>query len=78
MTPQMYRACALAVHVVTADGRVLRAGRAGLFVLEQLGYPRWLVRPLTWPPLVWLTELGYKLVATNRSFFSKFLFTRDE
>jgi len=78
MTPELYEACQQAAHVITADGRVIKAGRAGMFLLEALGYPRWLVRPFTWPPLVWLTELGYRLVANNRMFFSRFLFTREE
>jgi predicted DCC family thiol-disulfide oxidoreductase YuxK len=78
MTPQLYAACQRAAHVITADGRIIKAGRAGMFLLEELGYPGWLVRPFTWPPLVWLTELGYWLIANNRMFFSKFLFTREE
>ena len=78
MTEALYQACREAIHVLTADGRTLRAGRASVFVLETVGYPRWLTRPLSYPPLVWFTELGYRLVANNRPFFSKFLFTRDE
>jgi predicted DCC family thiol-disulfide oxidoreductase YuxK len=74
MTPELEAACRRAVHVLTADGRTLKAGRASLFVLEAVGYPRWLIRPLTWPPLIWAVELGYKIVAANRPFFSKFLF----
>jgi predicted DCC family thiol-disulfide oxidoreductase YuxK len=78
MTPQLYEACQLAAHVITADGRTIKAGRAGMFIIEEIGYPRWLIRPFTWPPLVWFTELGYWLVAGNRHFFSKFLFTGEE
>jgi predicted DCC family thiol-disulfide oxidoreductase YuxK len=78
MTPQLYEACQQAAHVITADGRIIKAGRAGMFVLEELGYPRWLVRPFTWFPLLWLTELGYRIVANNRPLFSKFLFTQEE
>jgi predicted DCC family thiol-disulfide oxidoreductase YuxK len=78
MTEELYRACRQAVHVITAEGRILRAGRASMFVLEEIGFPPWLIRPLTWPPLVWFTELGYRLVANNRGFFSKFLFTRED
>ena len=78
MTPELYAACQTAAHVIVTDGRVLKAGRAGMFLLEELGYPRWLVRPFTWPPLVWLTELGYWLIANNRMFFSRFLFTNEE
>ncbi len=75
MNPPLYEACQKAVHVITTKGRILKAGRASLFVLEELGYFPWLVRPFTWPPLVWLTELGYRIVANHRSFFGRFLFT---
>ena len=78
MTDELYEACGQAIHVITTGGRILKAGRASMFVLEEVGYPRWLVRPLTWPPFVWFTELGYRLVADNRNFFSKFMFTREE
>ncbi|MCB0212344.1 MAG: DUF393 domain-containing protein [Anaerolineae bacterium] len=77
MTPQLYRACEEAIHVITRNGQVLRAGRAAMFILEQIGYPRWLVRPFTWLPLLWVTELGYRIIADHRPFFSKFLFTKD-
>jgi predicted DCC family thiol-disulfide oxidoreductase YuxK len=77
MTPRLYQACRRAVHVITADGRILKAGRASVFILAEIGYPSWLIRPFTRPPLVWFTELGYYLVAHNRPFFSKFLFTRE-
>jgi predicted DCC family thiol-disulfide oxidoreductase YuxK len=77
MTPALYAACRRAVHVITANGQIINAGRASMFILEEIGYPRWLVRPFTWPPLVWFTELGYRVVADNRPFFSKFMFTQD-
>jgi predicted DCC family thiol-disulfide oxidoreductase YuxK len=77
MTPELYEACARAAHVITAEGRIIKAGRAGMFILEEIGYPTWLVRPFTWPPLVWFTELGYRLIADNRGFFSKFMFTSE-
>jgi predicted DCC family thiol-disulfide oxidoreductase YuxK len=77
MTPQLYAACRQAVHVITMEGRIIRAGRAVMFVLEEIGYPHWLVRPFTWPPLVWLTEMGYRLVANHRPFFGRFLFTGE-
>jgi predicted DCC family thiol-disulfide oxidoreductase YuxK len=77
MTPQLFQACRAAVHVITSEGRVLKAGRASLVVLEEIGYPQWLIRPLTWPPLIWFVEWGYRLVADNRPFFGKFLFTRE-
>lgn len=76
MTPELYEACKKAVHVITRDGQVLRAGRASLFVLERIGY-RWTARVLGVPPLVWLVELGYWIVARKRSFFSRFLFRKE-
>lgn len=76
MTDEVYRACPAAVHVITADGRVLRAGRAVLFMMGELGFRR-LARLLgTWP-LILLVEWGYGLVARNRQFFSRFMFTQE-
>ena len=69
MTPELREACRRAAHVLTADGRVLRAGRASMFVLREIGHPV-LGRVLAVPPLVWLVELGYFIVARNRSGFS--------
>lgn len=76
MTPELRAACAIAVHVVTADGRVLRAGRACLCVLERTGWG-WFARLLSLPPLVWLVEGGYRVVATHRPFFARFTFRRE-
>jgi predicted DCC family thiol-disulfide oxidoreductase YuxK len=75
MTPVLARACRRAVHVVAPDGRVLRAGRAALYVLRAIGWPSLLVQVLSLPPLIWLVEVGYRIVADNRSFFGRFLFT---
>jgi predicted DCC family thiol-disulfide oxidoreductase YuxK len=76
MTPALYAACARAIHVVKADGTVLRAGRAALFVLEELGWG-WCARLLALPPFLWLVELGYALIAHHRAFFSRFMFRRQ-
>ncbi len=76
MTPRLRRACARAVHVITPEGRVLRAGRAALCALEQAGWRR-TTAVLSTPPLIWAVEIGYRLVANNRPFFGRFLF-RDE
>ena len=75
MTPELRAACRAAVHVLTADGRVLRAGRATLFILRQLGYP---LGVFTLPPFVWGVELGYQVVARNRRLFSRFMFRQRE
>jgi predicted DCC family thiol-disulfide oxidoreductase YuxK len=76
MTPALYAACEQAVHVVKDDGTVLRAGRATLFILENIGW-RWAARLLLLPPFLWFVELGYALVARNRPFFSRFVFTKE-
>lgn len=77
MTPQLVRACRRAVHVIQPDGTVLKGGRAALYVLGVVGWPSVLVQLLSLPPLVWLVEIGYRIVANNRMFLSHFLF-RDE
>lgn len=74
LTPERREACARAVHVLTADGRWLRGGRACLFVLERIGWPT-LARLAALPPLVWIVEAGYRLVAGHRPLFSR-LFAR--
>jgi len=75
MTDALAARCARAVHVLTPDGTLLAAGRACLFVLGKIGCPR-LARVLALPPLVWLVEAGYWVVARNRPFFSPFLFRK--
>jgi predicted DCC family thiol-disulfide oxidoreductase YuxK len=75
MTPELREACARAFHVVTAEGRVLRAGRAALYVLGRLGHPL-LAGVLGVPPLLWLVDFGYWLVARNRQLFSRLIFRR--
>lgn len=75
MTPALYAACEKAVHVITTEGRILKAGRASLYILERIGWG-WFARLLTFPPFIWFVELGYRIVAANRPFFGRFLFTR--
>jgi predicted DCC family thiol-disulfide oxidoreductase YuxK len=72
MDARLRRACARALHVVTPDGRVLRAGRATLAVLEPLGLGP-VARLLALPPLVWAVEAGYRIVASNRPFFGRLI-----
>lgn len=73
---ELRAACAKAMHVITDDGRVLHSGRAVLFIYRALGY-RWLAAIGETPPFVWAVEAGYRLVARNRSFFSRFLFRSE-
>jgi predicted DCC family thiol-disulfide oxidoreductase YuxK len=75
MTPDLRAACGRAVHVRTTDGRWIRGGEACLFVLERIGWPR-LARVARFPPLSWLVEAGYRVVAGNRPFFSRLLARR--
>ncbi|MDX1932961.1 MAG: DUF393 domain-containing protein [Capsulimonadales bacterium] len=75
MTPELAAACKKAVHVLTPEGKVLRAGRAALYLLDRIGWGA-VARPLMWPPFVWGVEIGYKVVAANRQFFSRVFFPR--
>lgn len=76
MTDALAERCARALHVLAPDGTLLAGGRASLFVLERIGFPR-LARLLRRRPLVWAVEWGYRLVARNRGFFARFLFRRE-
>lgn len=75
MTPELEVACARAMHVVCSDGRVLRAGRAALYIFSGLGWPR-TAAFFALPPMIWGVELAYRIVASNRLFFSRLLFPR--
>lgn len=75
MTPALYAACAESVHVVKSNGEILRAGRAALFILENIG--RAPSRLLGLPPFIWIVEWGYRIVANHRILFSR-VFFRDE
>lgn len=76
MTPEIFSACEHAIHVVTKDGTVLKAGRATLFILEHIGWG-WFARFCSYPPLVWLVELDYWIFAHSRPFFALFLFRKE-
>lgn len=76
MTPEFAAACERAVHLITPQGRMLRAGRAALYILERLGWGP-VARLLALPPFVWGVEAVYWLVARNRALVSRFLFTRE-
>lgn len=76
MTPELAAECDRALYVLHPDGRRTRAGRAILYMLGVIGHRR-TARVLALPPLVWLVELGYWLVARNRHVASRVLFTRE-
>jgi hypothetical protein len=73
MTPVLREQARKAVQVMTADGRQFSAGRAVLFVLEEIGWHPGLVHLAGRRPFIWAIELGYWIVARNRSFFGRFL-----
>jgi predicted DCC family thiol-disulfide oxidoreductase YuxK len=74
MTPALRWQAERAVQVITPGGQQISGGRAVLFVLQQVGWHPVLVRLASRWPLVWVVELGYWIVARNRSLFSRFLF----
>jgi predicted DCC family thiol-disulfide oxidoreductase YuxK len=76
MTPEMLETCETSVQVVTSDGVTIGGGRAVLFVLGQLGWKRF-ERFFTHRALIGIVEAVYKVVATNRVFFSKLLFVGE-
>jgi hypothetical protein len=73
MTAPLATECARAVHVITPRGVLLRAGRASLYVLDQVGW-HWTARLLARWPLIVLVEIGYAIVARHRQFFSRLFF----
>ena len=77
MTPALREQARKAVQVMTADGRQLSAGRAMLFVLEEIEWHPRAIRLAGRRPFVWAVEFGYWIVARNRSFFSRFLFRSE-
>lgn len=74
ISPDLRAACQKAVHVIKADGTIIRGGEAMLFCGE---FTRWhqLARIGQWPIFLPFVELGYKIIAANRMMVSKFLFT---
>ena len=76
MTVELYAACEQMLHVVLPDGRLLRGGRACLYILQVLGYTRTAAVLGQWP-LRGVVEISYGIVARHRQFFSHFLFKRS-
>ena len=75
MTDGLAARCERAVHVILPDGEILSAGRASLYVLDQVGWHA-LAAVLRRRPLVWLVEAGYRLVARHRGLLSRALARR--
>ena len=74
MTPELREQARKAVQIITVDGHQLSAGRAILFALEETHWHPRAVRLAARRPFIWLVELGYWIVARNRSFFGRFVF----
>lgn len=72
VTPELRAACADALHVITNDGVVLRGARALLFVGDRLGWRG--ARLAMLPPVIWILDGAYWVVAEHRSFFARFFF----
>ena len=77
MTPALRAQARKAVQVMTADGRQLSAGRAVLFALEDIDWHPRMVRLAGRRPFIWVVELGYWIVARNRSLLGRFLFRSE-
>ena len=75
MNDELYVACAKSIHVLMPKGQKLNSGRAVLYILHGLGY--WWVQVGSIWPLIYLVEFVYWIVSTNRSFFARFLFTKE-
>ena len=73
MTEMLARRCARAMHLVTVDGNILSAGRASLHILDVVGWHRF-ASTFSRRPLIWLIEVVYRVVASNRGLFSRVLF----
>ena len=63
------------MHVIRADGEVIRAGRSVLYIYGVLGWPG--MRVLASRPMVWFVELGYWFVSRNRLLASRVFFRVD-
>lgn len=74
MSPALRQQAERAVQIITPQGQQISAGRAVLYALQVVGWRPGLVRLGQHRPLVWAVELGYRVVARNRSLFSRLLF----
>ena len=77
MTAVLREQARKAVQVITSDGRQLAAGRAVLFVLEEITWHPSLARLAGRRPFIWAVELGYWIVAHYRPFFGRYLFRAE-
>ncbi len=73
LAPSLQEACSHAMHVIKADGTVIKAGRAALFCGLFTRFSGW-ARIGMWPIFLPFVELGYAFVARNRNLVSKLFF----
>lgn len=76
LAPSLKEACSHAVHVIKADGEVIRGGRAMMFCGLFTRFSGW-ARIATWPVFLPFIELGYKVVARNRNLVSHLFFKTE-
>lgn len=74
MTPKLYAESQKAMQVITRDGKQISGGRSVLYVLETMGWHPLMMRIASNPPFVWAIDVGYKIVARNRTLVSRLLF----
>ncbi len=76
LAPSLKEACGDAMHVIKADGTVIKAGRAAMFCGTFTPYSGW-ARIGLWPMFLPFVELGYAFVARNRNLVSKLFFKTE-
>lgn len=74
MDARMKAACHEALHVVVAEGQVLRGGEAACFVAERVGFGP-MAHLLQMGPLAFVTEVAYRQIALHRILISNLAFT---
>lgn len=73
MHPELYEGCKSALYVITEDSRELRGAKGVLFLYAKTGWSL-PYKILSVPPLLWLVQFGYWLVARNRGLISRIFF----
>lgn len=76
LAPSLAESCSHAVHVIKADGEVIRAGRAMMFCGLYTRFSGW-ARIAMWPIFLPFIEIGYKFIASHRMLVSKVLFKTE-
>lgn len=79
MTDDLRRACERSIYVVTREGKIYSAGAAAMFLLSRVLPRPWgfIPRILGGGPWILAVEVGYQIVARNRSFFARFILPNE-